>query len=341
MMVILLHITVMREVTDMICLDEKYSTTRLLMKVKPLIENNLEDKFESVLFLPECEDRKEEGGLRTKGYFKKSYDEKSLISIVTVVYNGEQFLEETILSVINQSYDNVEYIIIDGGSTDGTVDIIKKHEDKIDYWVSESDNGIYDAMNKGIRQCSGEIIGIVNADDFIYDNTLKMVNSVLTDKLYKYTYGSVNVVNEYGEIIGEKLSKNKLQLQKSLYYGMPFPHPSVFVKKEIYTDIIGLYDTSFKLSADFDFLLKLIECKIKGVKINKPLAAFRIGGQSGGLKTFLENIKVLKKRKISIMKIYSLTVKSLISITLTKYLPNSFVVFFKSFKSNSLNKVYR
>ena len=118
------------QVTNTLCLDEKYSTTRLVTKEKLEIVNNPDDKFESVLFLPEDVGRKGEGGLRTKKYFKKSFKDKPLISIITVVFNGEQFLEETIQSVINQTYDNIEYIIIDGGSTDGTLDIIKKYEDK-------------------------------------------------------------------------------------------------------------------------------------------------------------------------------------------------------------------
>jgi len=107
-----------------------------------LILNEKEDN--SKLFLSEGENRKGEGGQRTKGHFKKSYEKKPLISVITVVFNGEKYLEETITSVINQTYENVEYIIIDGGSTDGTLDIIKRYEDKIDYWVSEKDNGIYD-----------------------------------------------------------------------------------------------------------------------------------------------------------------------------------------------------
>ena len=117
--------------TDILSLDEGYSTTRLLTQEKPKIINTSEDKFETVLFLPEGENRKGEGGLRTKGYFKKSFDDKPLISIITVVFNGEKYLEETIQSVINRTYSNVEYIIIDGGSSDGTLDIIKKYEDKI------------------------------------------------------------------------------------------------------------------------------------------------------------------------------------------------------------------
>jgi len=176
-------------------LNEKYSTTRLLTKEKPEIVNNPEDKFETVLFLPEGENRKGEGGLRTKGYFKKSYEDKSLISIVTVVYNGEKYLEETIQNVINQTYDNVEYIIIDGGSTDGTLDIIKKYEDRVDYWASEKDSGIYDAMNKGISLFSGDYLFFLGADDFIKNtNILYEVNKELNIN-YNLVYGNIKYTN--------------------------------------------------------------------------------------------------------------------------------------------------
>lgn len=152
--------------SEVICLDQHYSTTRFVTTERPIFTKHPEDKFETLLFLPPGEGRQGEGGLRTKGYFKKSYKDKPLVSIITVVLNGEKYLEETILSVLNQTYDNVEYIIIDGGSTDGTLDIIKKYEHAIDYWVSERDRGIYDTMNKGITVASGEWIELLNAGDF-------------------------------------------------------------------------------------------------------------------------------------------------------------------------------
>ncbi|HBH60782.1 MAG TPA: glycosyltransferase, partial [Nitrospiraceae bacterium] len=108
-----------------------------------------------------------EGGLRVNGEFhKKSYQEKPLISVITITLNTAHTLDTAIQSVLNQTYDNIEYIIIDGGSTDDTLKIIRKYEARIDYWVSEPDRGIYDAMNKGIVLATGELIGMLNAGDY-------------------------------------------------------------------------------------------------------------------------------------------------------------------------------
>lgn len=207
--------------TQTISLDDKYSTTRLVFNDKCLIVNEKEDN--STFLLPEGEDRKGEGGLRTKGYFKKSYKGKPLISIITVVYNGEKYLEETIQSVINQTYENVEYIIIDGGSTDGTLEIIKKYEDKIDYWVSEKDGGIYDAMNKGIDVATGEWLNFMNAGDSFYSNqTLMEVFNNKNYELYNILYGDVET--NYGNF---KIIHKAGKLE-NLYKSMQFSHQSTF-----------------------------------------------------------------------------------------------------------------
>lgn len=257
--------------TNTICLDEKYSTTKLVTKEKPEIVNNPDDKFESVLFLPEGEERKGESGLRTKGYFKKSYEDKPLISIVTVVFNGEHFLEETIQSVLNQTYDNVEYIIIDGGSTDGTVDIIKKYEDKLDYWVSERDSGIYDAMNKGIKQASGEIIGLINADDYYTKDTLQIVKKEF-EKDIDILYSDFNFLDE-DKIIRKKANHKLLSITMSVF------HPSVFIRKCIYKKY-GYFDSSLKISADYKLLYKLHKNSLKFKKVDTLLAVMRVGGVS-------------------------------------------------------------
>lgn len=111
-----------------------------------------------------------EGGLRARGSFKRSSSQKPLITVVTVVFNGEDYLEQTLLSVINQNYDEIEYIIVDGGSNDRTLGIIRKYESFVDYWVSEPDSGIYDAMNKAIRLTLGDYLLFMNAGDTFVDN---------------------------------------------------------------------------------------------------------------------------------------------------------------------------
>jgi glycosyltransferase involved in cell wall biosynthesis len=316
------------EMTDMICLDENYSTTREVTQEKPEMLKSKYDKFDTVFFLPESKERKGEGGLRTKGYFKKSYDDKPLISIITVVFNGEKFLEETIESVINQIYDNVEYIIIDGGSTDSTLDIVKQYEDRIDYWVSETDGGIYDAMNKGITLCSGKIVGIVNADDVLYKNATEKVAKVFIDQGISFTCGTVHICNEDGEFIRESRSLDAIELNTLKYKQMPFPHPTVFVSINTYKNL-GLYDTEFKVSADYDFVLKLLSVNSKFSYIQSPISKFRLGGVSGGYKSVFENRKVLLKHHVSSIQVYSYFLPSLIKRVIKTLLPESFFLFLK------------
>ena len=119
------------------------------------------------------------GGLRTKGVRKQSSPDRPLVSIITVVLNGERFLAECIQSVISQDYDNLEYIIVDGGSRDGTLDIIRHYEDRIDYWLSEPDEGLYDALNKGVKLSNGDIFSALHADDAYYNQTV--INRVATE----------------------------------------------------------------------------------------------------------------------------------------------------------------
>ena len=260
--------------TNTICLDENYSTTRFLTKEKPIIENRLEDKFETVLFLLEGENRKGEGGLRTKGYFKKSNSDKPLISIITVVFNGEKYLEQTIRSVIHQNYDNVEYIIIDGGSIDGTLDIIKKYEDQIDYWVSEKDEGIYYAMNKGISLSSGDLVGLINADDYYELDTIEnVVISYQSNLQGDIFYGNMYLIDDKKNILEKRVASDW-----KLYFGMSLNHPATFITKKIY--IKRLFNLDYNIASDYDFLLS---CKLDGMTfsyIDKNLAFMRNGGES-------------------------------------------------------------
>ena len=279
-----------------ICLDEHYSTTRLLIKKKHKIVNCSENKFE----IPMGERGISEGGLRTKGYFKSSYGSKPLISIVTVVYNGEKFLEDTIQSVINQTYDNIEYIIIDGGSTDGTVDIIEKYEDKIDYWVSENDDGIYDAMNKGIKKAYGELIGIINADDWYEKYTIKTtVKSYIENNKPDVIYGLLRYIKDEHEY------KIDAQHHDFLEERM-IPHPTCFIKKEIYEQL-NYYDLSYKSAADYDLLLRIKRFGYSLIKINSILANFRTDGISTVSKIgAIESLKIKYKYNYIPKKIFML-----------------------------------
>ena len=172
--------------------------------------------------------------------------EKPLISVVTVAYNAVATIEQTILSVINQTYPNIEYIIIDGGSTDGTVNIIKKYMDHIAYWVSEPDKGIYDAMNKGGIRATGTFIQFLNAGDWLE-------NEYVVEKIFKKNPKNVDVI--YGDMIirrSDGIYYAKAQDLSHFKCDFPLFHPSTFISKSIF--ISHLFDVSYRISADFKLL---------------------------------------------------------------------------------------
>lgn len=177
------------------------------------------------------------------------------ITVVTVTYNAEQYLEQTIKSVIEQDYPNIEYIIIDGASTDGTIDIIKKYEKYLSYWISEPDKGIYDAMNKGIDVATGEWINFMNAgDSFCEQNTISnVINSM--DKNTDIIAGDIYYIN------GDKRTYNKAPGLNSRFKGMFFCHQTMFVKTSIMKKY--KYNTTYKIVSDYDFALK---CSINGYR---------------------------------------------------------------------------
>jgi len=263
------------------CLNNDFSTTRLVTREKPRIENKPEDKFETILFLTVGEGRKGEGGLRTKGYFKKSFPDKPLISVITVVFNGAKYLEQTIQSVINQTYDNVEYIVIDGGSTDGTLDIIKKYENKIDYWVSEKDKGIYYAMNKGIRLSNGELIGIINSDDWYARNSINLIaHKYCSNKNIGLFHGVLDIYNKNNKYIQKRKGIDKPIIH---LMATPFKHPTCFISKFTYKKI-GIYNLKYKLASDYDLMLRLVKSKIPRIFIDKSIASLRKTGITTGSK---------------------------------------------------------
>jgi glycosyltransferase involved in cell wall biosynthesis len=202
------------------------------------------------------------------------------ISIITVVYNNEKTIKDAIESVLSQTYKNIEYVIIDGMSKDNTVSIIKKYEDKLGYFISEKDAGIYDAMNKGIIAATGDVIGILNSDDLYQDTTV--INSVMTQFNQN---PSLDIV--FGDLLYVKSNNvNKIVRNwKSKSYSNNFfekgnvpPHPSLFVKKKVY-DEAGLFNLDFKLAADYEFMLRIFKKhNFKSNYINKVIVKMRLGG---------------------------------------------------------------
>lgn len=201
-----------------------------------------------------------------------------LVSIITVVYNGEQYLQQTIDSVLNQTYKNIEYIIIDGGSTDGTIDIINSNESKISKWISEPDKGLYDAMNKGIQMAKGELIGMINSDDWYELNAVELVvDSYISNPGKKIFHGDRYDVLENGNKRIKKFNPNSY---KFIYYGMTYNHPSMFVHKDIYSK--QLYNIKLRALSDYEFVLKNYIKKPMNFKyISEVYVNYRLDGISG------------------------------------------------------------
>lgn len=229
------------------------------------------------------------GGLRIKGIEKKSETNLPLVSIITVVLNGENFLEQTFQSVFNQTYPNIEYIVIDGQSTDKTIDIIKQHGNKIDYWHSEKDKGLYYAMNKGISLAKGDIIGILNADDYYSTDTVKNVVEAYLKNPSDILHGDILLITPK-QNIRMKPDYDKMFQQPSIF------HPTCFVKKSVYATI-GAFDTQYKISADYDFLLRCIKNNYVFNYIPQILSHFRPGGMSASCKSNIEGYKIMKFHK--------------------------------------------
>lgn len=200
-------------------------------------------------------------------------DENVKVSIVTVSYNSVATIEQTIRSVLNQTYKNIEYILIDGNSTDGTKDVILKYKDSIATFISEPDEGIYDAMNKGIRQATGDIVGIINSDDWYETDAVEKVVYNFEKNNAELIYGTMWNISENGM---RTLSKPVFQNQ--LWWEM-IPHPTVFMKRYIY-EKYGGFNIKYKIVADYDLIIRLYIDGIKFMYINEIIANFRLGGIS-------------------------------------------------------------
>lgn len=228
------------------------------------------------------------------------------ISIITVVYNNEVTIRQAIESVLNQSYPNIEYIIIDGNSKDNTVSIIEEYKNRLGCFITEPDKGLYDAMNKGIQAATGDVIGILNSDDLYQDL------DVIMDVMHQFN-NDAKLDILYGDLVYVKSDDtNKIvrNWKSKGYYNRFFenanvpPHPSLFVKSKVYNEA-GLFDLDYKIAADYEFMLRIFKKYMFNSKyLNRLIVRMRLGGASNASFSNIikQNIEVLNAWKKNNLK---------------------------------------
>lgn len=216
------------------------------------------------------------------------------ISIITVCYNSEPTIERAIKSVIQQDYPSVEYIVIDGGSTDRTIDIIKKYAEDIAYCVSETDSGIYDAMNKGIEKATGEIVAFLNSDDWYPENILsEIARQFMTDEM-QILCGEM-YIHRNGQMTRWHINEKKMKQQLRIRMG--FSHPAMFVRRLLFEEY-GKFNTHYQIAADYDWLLRVYDHHVSIAVTNKVLCNFSYGGIS--TKNELLETHLMERKQVSL-----------------------------------------
>lgn len=227
-------------------------------------------------------------------------------SIITVCCNSAKTIKETFKSVRSQSYKNVEYIVIDGGSKDGTINIIKNNKKIIDYFISEPDNGLYDAMNKGIALATGDLIGILNSDDvFFNEEVLSSIAKFHSQNNIDASVGDIIQFNGKGKIVRRYSARN--WIPKKLKIGFMPAHPAIFFKRQLF-EKFGNYSLDFKIGADYELITRFfLKNNISWKYSNVTTTAMLIGGlSSSGVRSYKtvtkEIFKALEKNNISFSK---------------------------------------
>lgn len=224
------------------------------------------------------------------------------ISVITVTYNSAATIESAIESVAAQKFDgDIEYIVVDGGSTDGTLKIVERHSDVVDVWVSEPDRGLYDAMNKGLRLATGDIVGFLNSDDFYTsDDVLDTVAGEMNRQGVDAVFGDIHFVHPSNLNKSVRYYSSRHFVPAALRYGFMPAHPSFYVKRECYVRYGG-YDLSYRIASDYDLMVRFFhKHKISYAYINKDMVTMRTGGLStknlkNRLLITVEDVKACRK----------------------------------------------
>lgn len=242
-----------------------------------------------------------------------NFEKLMKVSIITVCYNSEKYLRFTIESVLNQTYRDIEYIVVDGGSTDTTLDIIKLYEPLFNgrmHWISEPDNGLYDAMNKGIKMADGDIVGFINSDDlFAMPDSIERIASIFNEKNVACTYADLYYVSQDNtdKIIRYWYSGERGTFSK----GWHPAHPTFYVKKAVYQQF-GSFNLAYKFAADFELMLRFVEKhKISTWYLPEVLVKMRLGGTTNKnlkniIKGNIECYRAFKENAIPVSIIYPL-----------------------------------
>lgn len=239
------------------------------------------------------------------------------ISIITSVWNNKETIKDAIDSVLSQTYENIEYIIVDGGSSDGTVEVVQSYGDKIHKFISEKDKGIYDGLNKGVSLASGDVVAFLHSDDLYVDENVVanvvdifirlQVDGVYSDLVYTTKQDTSKVLRYW---------KSRPFEMKMLSSGWMPAHPTLFLKRSVY-EKFGMFDLSFRIAADYDFMLRVLSAGLKVHYLPKVLYKMRVGGESNKsirniIRKSREDLKALQKNKIG--GIWTLALKNLSKI---------------------------
>jgi len=285
-----------------------YAIQKNISDKKPAIDTNAVCN-KCLRYPDQTSKRQTEGGLRLRGQYKQSLPNKPLITVITVVYNNEETLERCIKSVLDQTYDNIEYIVIDGGSNDGTLDIIKKYEDSIDYFISEPDGGIYYAMNKGIALASGDYLGFMNSDDKYLNHAISLSVQFALENDSDITAAHANIIDQNEKVVSRRSTMPFDDI--ILITGQPASHQTMFIHKKVF-NALGDFDTNLKIASDTKKTLEIFKGKYKYTFIDKVIVEFsNMGVSSVDLEDMRrEHSLVLKEfnPKLSLEQLHELSV---------------------------------
>jgi glycosyltransferase involved in cell wall biosynthesis len=226
-------------------------------------------------------------------------ERKMKVSIITVCFNSEKTIEDTIKSIQSQTYPNIEYIVIDGNSKDCTNEIVAKYQKIVSVHISETDAGLYDAMNKGITIATGDIIGIINSDDVLADElVIEKIVAGFNDNSVDAVYSDLIYVSEHNLSKPTRLYSSKVFSKRMIKFGIMLPHPTFYVRKRCYEEL-GVYKTNYRVAADFELLARFMSKGFKAIRLPFISVKMREGGisSSGLLWRIHQNFEIVRACK--------------------------------------------